>query len=334
MFKTARIRLTAWYIIILMSVSIAFSVAIFRGMSVEVERFAYLQRIRVERRFDELRIPRPEFVDDEIIQEAKQHIIIVLLGINGIILIVMGGISYVLAGTTLEPIQTMMEEQDRFVSDASHELKTPLTIMKSELEVYVRDPKLTLPEAKKVLKDNIEEVNRLQKLSESLLTLLEHDSKTVQKTFKKIKMNIPIENALKLVRHNAIEKNITIKIKNTLQKATWGNEDRLRELFIIILDNAIKYSQTNGQITISTGFVRRQIEIRIVDSGIGIEEKDLPHVFDRFFRSDSARGRNGAGGYGLGLSIAKKIVELHTGEIDIQSTVNIGTTVIVKLPCA
>lgn len=334
MFKTARIRLTAWYILILMSVSIAFSVAIFRGMSLEVERFAYLQRIRVERRFDELRIPRPVFVDDEIIQEAKQHIIIVLLGINGVILVVMGGISYLLAGTTLEPIQTMMEEQDRFVSDASHELKTPLTIMKSELEVYVRDPKLTLIDAKKVLRDNIEEVNRLQKLSESLLTLLEHDSKTAQKTFTKIKMSVPIENALKLVKHNAIEKNIAIKIKNILQKTTWGNEDRLRELFIILLDNAIKYSHKDTQIIISGNHEKKHIEISIVDTGIGIEEKDLPHVFDRFFRSDSARGRSGAGGYGLGLSIAKKIVELHNGEINIQSAVNCGTTVIVKLPSA
>ncbi len=332
MFKTARIRLTAWYILILMSVSIAFSVAIFRGMSVEVDRFAYLQRIRVERRFDELGIPRPLFVDGEIIQEAKQHIIIVLLGINGVILIVMGGISYLLAGTTLAPIQDMMEEQDRFVSDASHELKTPLTIMKSELEVYVRDPRLTLVEAKKVLKDNIQEVNRLQKLSESLLTLLEHEPKTVQKSFTKIKINTPIENALRLVKHNATEKNIEIKIHNISKKIVWGNEDRLQELFIILLDNAIKYSHKNTQVIISGDDGKKNIAISIADTGIGIEEKDLPHVFDRFFRSDSARGRSGAGGYGLGLSIAKKIIELHTGEIDIQSGVNIGTTVLVKIP--
>lgn len=317
-----------------MSVSIAFSVAIFRGMSVEVDRFAYLQRIRVERRFDELGIPRPVFVDDEIIQEAKQHIIIVLLGINGVILIVMGGISYVLAGTTLEPIQRMMEEQDRFVSDASHELKTPLTIMKSELEVYARDPKLTLIEAKKVLKDNIGEVNRLQKLSESLLTLLEHDTNATKKSFTKIKINTPIENAARLVKHNARAKNITIKIQNIPQKSIWGNEDRLRELFIILLDNAIKYSHKNTQVIISGGGSKKNIEIRIIDTGIGIEGNDLPHVFDRFFRSDSARGRSGAGGYGLGLAIAKKIVELHTGEIGIQSMVNIGSTVIVKLPTA
>ena len=149
-----------------MSVSISFSVVIYRGMMAEVDRFTQIQRVRLERRFDEAGIPRPPLtIDKEIIDEIKQHIILNFLGINGAILIVMGALSYFLAGKTLRPIQEMMEEQNRFVSDASHELKTPLTAMKSALEVYARDPKLTLQEAKQVLIDNVHEVDRLQTLS-------------------------------------------------------------------------------------------------------------------------------------------------------------------------
>lgn len=335
MFISARRKLTAWYLVILMSVSISFSIVIYRGMTAEIDRFTQLQRLRIERRFDDAGIPRPPIVlDQEIIDEAKQHIIINFLGINGIIFIVMGGLSYFLAGKTLEPIQEMMEEQSRFVSDASHELKTPLTAMKSSLEVYVRDPKMTLSEAKQVLLDNIQEVNRLQSLSESLLALSENQPSNANHLFVQLSPKTIITKALNQVKHSADKKKIEITVASIPNRKISGNEGKLIELISILLDNAIKYSSKETEISIIGEIERKGIELRIIDKGIGIEEKDLPHVFDRFFRSDSARSRAGVGGYGLGLPIAKKIVESHNGEIKIESTVNFGTTVIVWLPFA
>lgn len=329
MFNTARVKLTAWYVVILMSVSIAFSIVIYRGMSLEVERFAYLQRIRFERRFTELGIPPPPFADEEIIQEMKNHVVIVLLGINGVILVVMGGLSYFLAGQTLKPIQEMMETQDRFISDASHELRTPLTAMKSSLEVYARDPKLTLSEARSVLKDNINEVNRLQLLSESLLTLSEED---VRSSFISVRLDDVINQSMRLVMHTADMKQIRIHAPSFGDVVVHGDKPKLVELFIIILDNAVKYSEKNSSILITNNLQKKGIEIHIQDEGCGIDENDLPHIFDRFYRSDSARKKQEVGGYGLGLSIAKKIIEVHNGSITITSKPQKGTTVTLWFP--
>lgn len=329
MFNTARIKLTAWYVVILMSVSIAFSIVIYRGMSMEVERFAYLQRIRFERRFIELGILPPPFADEEIIQEMKNHVVLVLLGINGVILVVMGGLSYFLAGQTLRPIQEMMETQDRFISDASHELKTPLTAMKSSLEVYVRDPNLTLSEAKSVLKDNINEVNRLQLLSESLLTLSEED---VKSSFTSVRLGDVLTQSVRLITHNMDKKQIQINAPSFGDVKVHGDKSKLVELFVILLDNAVKYSEKNSTIHITKHQQKKGIEIHIQDEGCGIDENDLPHIFDRFYRSDSARKKQEVGGYGLGLSIAKKITEVHDGTITITSEEQKGTTVALWFP--
>lgn len=335
MFISARRKLTAWYLVILMSVSLSFSIVIYRGMTAEIDRFTQLQRLRIERRFDEAGIPRPPiFIDKEMINEAKNHIVLNLLGINGVIFIVMGGLSYFLAGKTLQPIQEMMEEQNRFVSDASHELRTPLTAMKSSLEVYVRDPKMTLIEARQVLLDNIQEVDRLQSLSESLLTLSENQSESLSNSFTTISPKEILTKAINQTKHGADKKKIKIHIGPIPNKKVKGNEEKLIELFTILLDNAIKYSSKESTISCTGNQIKHRIIFNITDRGIGIEKKDIPHVFDRFFRSDSARSRVGVGGYGLGLPIAKKIVDLHKGEIEIESKVNFGTTVIVMLPLA
>lgn len=318
-----------------MSVSISFSIVIYRGMTAEIDRFTQIQRVRIERRFDDAGLPRPSLlIDHDMVDEAKQHIIINFLGVNGIIFIVMGGLSYFLAGKTLEPIQEMMEEQHRFISDASHELKTPLTAMKSSLEVYIRDPKLTLSEAKQVLLDNIQEVNRLQSLSESLLTLSENQPNNTRHLLESISPKAVITKAYNQVKHSSDEKKIKVNIVSISDKKINGNEEKLIELFTILLDNAIKYSPEGKSVSITGKLMKHGVEFRIVDKGIGIAEEDIPHVFDRFFRSDSARSRVGVGGYGLGLPIAKKIVEFHKGSIHIESEVNKGTTVIVFIPIA
>src|SRR3990167_9179975 len=294
MFNNARIKLTAWYLLIIMLISMAFSLVIYRVLTGEFERFERLYRFRIERRFSQGNIPPPG------------------------ILIISGGLGYLLAGRTLRPIKEMMDEQNRFISDASHELRTPLTSLKTAMEVTLRDKKLSLQKSKKLISENIAEVNKLQSLSDQLLRLAQYEKPNGNLKFEKVSLVKIIEEAVRKIAPLAKQKQISIK-KDLKEIEINGNKDSLIDLFVILLDNAVKYSASQKIIEIKTEKTDGYVMASVKDQGIGVSEKDLPHIFDRFFRADSARSKNKTDGYGLGLSIAKKIVEAHRGTISAES---------------
>jgi len=324
MFKKTRIRLTAWYLLIIMFISISFSMVIYRFLSVEVERFSRMQRFRIERRFDYQ-------ADFELMKETKQRIVLTLIIINGTIFILAGALGYVLAGKTLKPIQSMVDEQNRFISDASHELRTPLTSLKTAMEVNLRDKNLSLENAKILIGESINDVNKLQSLSEELLKLAQYEQPNGNLKFETINLSTAIKEAISKTKLIAIQKEITITYKSKNYQIS-GNKYGLIDLIIILLDNAIKYSPNKSEIIISTKINDGSVLLSITDKGIGINEKDIPYIFDRFYRSDSARSKSNVGGYGLGLSIAKKIVSIHHGLINVESKPKKGTTIIVRFP--
>ena len=270
--------------------------------------------------FGDVRIPQLESAQDAI-QDSRKRLIITLLFINGGILLLAGAAGYFLAGQTLHPIQEMVLEQRRFISDASHEMRTPLTALRSEIEVGLLDKKMSLNGAKKLLKSNLEEVIHLQKLSNSLLDV-SRPSAVVTHTL--VSTDEVIGTARKVVSSAARKKAIDIQVKGGSYQIS-GDKVSLTQLLVIILDNAIKYSPKGSQTTISVSAKGESVMLRIVDQGIGISKEDLPHVFDRFYRADTARTRDG--GHGLGLSIAKRIVEEHKGKIQIESRRNAGVSV-------
>ena len=333
MFKAARIKLTLWYSLIIMVVSLAFSLVIYRAGTLEIERFASAQRVRFERRmvgdnlvpFDDLRLSPPQVVDEELIAETKQRILMALIFINLGIMSIAGVLGYYLSGKTLAPIAEMMDGQYRFISDASHELKTPITAIKTTLEVALRDSKLGLVESKATLQTSLDEVNRLQKLAEGLLEMTHKDI-----TLGSVALNLAgiVETVVKMVTPLAKKKKITLETK--IDKVmVMTDESSLSRAILAILDNAIKYSPEKSVVEIAGKVRGKFVELKIRDHGKGIAEVDLEHVFDRFYRSDLARSENG---YGLGLSIAKEIVKEHDGRIEIKSKVKEGTTVFVYLP--
>lgn len=338
MFKNARIKLTAWYLIIIMLVSVTFSLFIHRILVIELERFAQIQKVRIERKLSEERhfafdstIPPPPRVNPELIQETKGRITIALLLINTIILFFSGITGYLLAGKTLQPIREMVDEQNRFVSDASHELRTPLTALKTAMEVALRNNKFNLNEAKKLIKENISEVNKLETLSGALLQLSQSQQQRQTQVFQNELLDIIIKEAV--LKTSFLAKAKTIKIINqTTKHQIFCDKDSLVELFVILLDNAIKYSHKNSTITIIEKKIKDKIELVVEDGGIGIAEKDLPYVFDRFYRADSARQKKDSGGFGLGLSIAKEIITRHKGNIFIESEIDNKTEVHIVLP--
>src|SRR3989344_668239 len=173
MFEKTRIKLTAWYLVIIMAISMLFSLAIYSGVNVEFRRLERIQERIKERQVERLPVPlnaMPRF-DQEIINQSRTRVITILGGINIAILFLAGFSGYFLAGRTLKPIKKMLDEQNRFITDASHELRTPLTSLRSEIEVGLRNNKLTLLEAKKLLESNLEETEHLQILSDHLLEL-------------------------------------------------------------------------------------------------------------------------------------------------------------------
>lgn len=319
MFNNARIKLTAWYLLIIMFISISFSFVIYHGLINEVRRFSRVQRIRIKR------------IDEDIYSEIKQRIVLELGVINIFIFITSGALGYFLAGKTLHPIQEMIEEQNRFISDASHEFRTPLTALKSSLEVNIRDKNLSIEEAKKIMAENIKDVNSLQRLSDSLLQLSQYEKPKTNFIFEKISLKQIIAESVKKVETLAKKKDIILKT-NINSSIVKGDKYGLTDLFVLLLDNAIKYGNERSTIFIRSKNTKHSVLVSIVDTGIGIDGKDIPNLFNRFYRSDKVRSKENIGGYGLGLSIAKKIVDQHKGFIKIESKLKKGTTVVVDLP--
>ena len=321
MFKAARLKLTGWYLLIIMVISLSFSGVIYGMLSRELDRFTREPRFR----FSDISFQERK----EIIEESQKRLAMGLLEVNGIILVVSGTLGYFLAGVTLSPIQKMLEEQKRFVGDASHELRTPLTALKSMLEVGLRDKNLDIKEAKVLISESIEETDKLKNLSDSLLELARENKQKI--SFEKLKVAEVLKDAVKKIDIRAKSKKI--KIISKVNGATvMGNKDKLSELLVILLDNAIKYSPKNSQIKISAKKGKNQAVIKVADQGQGISEKDLPHIFERFYRSDAARNHQSEGGYGLGLAIAKKIIEEHSGKISVKSEVDKGSEFKIILP--
>lgn len=306
-----------------MAISITFSVVIYQLNYREVSfRLENLQHSIM----DEFNAPAPfsnyfdnykEGPDSPLFSESRKasnQMILSLLYINIVVFIAGGLGSYFLARRTLRPIAEAHEAQSRFTSDASHELRTPLAAMKTELEVNLRDPKLGMEEARELLVSNLEEVNKLIQLSEMLLHLsrLDHDKLEVDT----VDVPVVLEELIKRYPKEKKQFDITARKKAT----TLANEAAVSELMGILIDNAIKYSPENTPIYIRVFEQRGQIGFEIKNSGKPIPEDKLPKLFDRFYRVDGSRTNGSKNGYGLGLSIAKKIIDVHHGELTVSSS--------------
>jgi len=349
MFQRARLKLTAWYLLIIMLISILFSLAIYITMNRELERVERFQKLRQEERRslipaleqfrkerEELGMPLPpiprnfNLPEPEIVSEVRVRLVMILTLVNLGILVFSGVCGYLLAGLTLRPIKDMLDEQNRFIADASHELRTPLTSLKSEIEVALRDKNLTLTDAKKQLASNLEDVNILQTLSDNLIKLTQYQKSGGNLIFERNSLRSAIDEACKKVSKLAKQKNIKIR-NNVSDHILEMDKNALTELFVILLDNAIKYNPKGTEVYISAKKADSQIVIEFRDNGVGIKKEDLPFLFNRFYRSDKSRTKLKVSGFGLGLAIAKEIVEKHKGSINVESEEGKGTAFIIKL---
>lgn len=331
-FRSATLKLTFWYTLIVMAISLIFSVSLYqlsvRHFQQQVQREAIF--------FRGMNVPVsffPQDVDsfrENIIGEFQDRAINELVLFNLIILLLAGTGSYFLARKTLRPIEKSVDAQRQFTADASHELRTPLTAMKTEIEVALRSPALTGENAKKLLHSNLEEIDILTNLSDSLLRLARYEESNGL-SFSSTELRSIVADARDRVAAHAEEKKIVIET-NHLDEHVIGDRPALVELFMILLDNAVKYSSDNSTVSVWADHAGHSVRIFVRDHGSGIRSVDIPRIFDRFYRADQSRSKLRVHGYGLGLSIAKAIVVRHHGQIDVKSAPDVGSTFSVTLP--
>ena len=264
--------------------------------------------------------------------EARDRIINQLIIINIFILVGGGALCYFLALRTLKPIEEAHAAQSRFSADASHELRTPITTMRTENEVALMNPKLTLRDAKEQLHSNVEELEKLTNLSEGLLRLAQIENNHLQKV--PLDISTAVDTAVSRVVPQAEQRSILIKPLIQTESNMLGDEQSLTEALVILIDNAVKYSPRKSEVTIRVIQEQRHIVFLVIDQGIGIQENEMPHIFERFYRADSSRTKQTIDGYGLGLAIAYDIAKAHNGILTATSKPQKGSTFRLSVPMA
>jgi signal transduction histidine kinase len=228
-------------------------------------------------------------------------------------------------------LESMDKTRNQFVSDASHELKTPLATMKIMIESLIYQPDMEEGLRTEFLSDVNKEIDRLSAIVGDLLTLVRADGKSVKLDRSRMFLSDVVEDAAHRLRMLADKKSQTLNLELHEMGEIYADKARIDQVVYNLMENAVKYTQEGGTITVTLTKQGREAQLTIEDNGPGIPEDNLTHVFERFYRVDKARGRE-SGGTGLGLAIAQQMINLHSGTIQVESEEGKGTKFIVLLP--
>lgn len=230
-----------------------------------------------------------------------------------------------------EKLETLDQSRNQFVSNASHELKTPLATMKIMIESLIYQPEMEQELRTEFLTDVNLEIDRLSRIVSELLTLVHADSHSMKLDREKMSLSAVVKEIAHSIEPLVEQKKLTLSLKLEDSADMFADREKLKQVVYNILDNAVKYTQEGGRVNVVLDRVGRDALLTVTDNGPGIPRESLPHVFDRFYRVDRARSRE-SGGTGLGLSIAQQIVTLHGGAIRVDSEEGKGATFTVELP--
>ncbi|MDO4271931.1 MAG: HAMP domain-containing sensor histidine kinase [Candidatus Saccharibacteria bacterium] len=315
-FDKATLRLTAIYTGIVMVITIGFSVAIGLIIISEIRKPykvpSIFQQLRVDEDFATAYDSRASNVESKVLAS--------LVLINLSTLVISAIVSYNLACWTLRPIEKAMEDEARFVSDASHELRTPLATMRMENEILLRDKEAKKVDFKSQLQSNLEEIDKLQTMTDALLKM----SSSSEITITKQDVEPIVDTAIGRVSRLAEAKDIAI-VKELKPFQAVCSEDALVEILYVYLDNAIKYSSTGSTVWITN---HSGHGLAVSDQGKGIAPVDLPNVFNRFYRADESRNSDG---FGLGLSLASRLAERTESKVAVYNNDKGGATFTVTM---
>ena len=262
----------------------------------------------------------------------KSTYILIFLGVVALIIATIFG--HFMAGRAIVPLKEAYEKQRQFAADASHELRTPLAVVMASADLLLMDQSIKSPFLKQVIEDVKSEVQKMSKLVSDLLMVARSDNNALKVTIKKFDLGEMLNQNIRMMRPLAEKKGITLNGENIQEVEMQADEQKIKQLILILVDNAIKYTPEGGKVTVGIESINEgKVTFFVQDSGIGIAKEDQDKVFERFYRVDKARSRE-IGGNGLGLSIASEIVRLHEGKISVESELGKGTKFIVELKVA
>lgn len=332
MYKKARIKLTIIYTSIILIFFWIVSFALYFWFEISLGG-GYISKVR------ELHIHNPlssAFVEEHSVitnvagRVALTQLKEILLIINVSLLFIAPTFSWYLTGKALSPVENAHNQQKQFVSNASHEMRVPLSILSGEMEVAMRRNRAA-EEYRKIIISAKEEIDRLKILIENLLFLARSDYAKQVISFQPVDVT-DLLNSLIAEFHLKITQNkLRVKLIPDEEMVILNAQSQMINiLFSNLLDNAIKYTPDRGQIVIEIKKSKRDAVISIKDTGIGIKKVNVEKIFDRFYQVDELRSKTK--GFGLGLAIVKSIVEMHSGRIIVNSKLGVGSTFTVYIP--
>ena len=264
-------------------------------------------------------------INEEIIWSFLKTVLF-LFGFTGMLILLC--ISYIFTGKALKPVKEAWIRQKEFVADASHELRTPLTVIQTNLDVVLSNDEGTFEENEIWLDNAYSETRIMAKLIDHLLMLAKADANEERLDISEISLTEIVYNVCANMEIIAKNKKIDFELKLEENILIKGDYDKIRRMIVILIDNAIKYTEV-GKVTVSLYTEKNKKIFSVEDTGIGISKEDIKRIYDRFYRADKARHREG--GTGLGLSIAKWIADSHKFTLTVESTLNEGSRFTVRM---
>lgn len=271
------------------------------------------------------------FLDVTARQKIVTNLIYTFLTVGSVMLIVIFMTSRYFASRSIAPVKEAFEKQKRFIADASHELKTPLAVISTNADALLANSDDTIRNQAKWLHHIKSETERMKTLTSDLLYLTEMEDARTQMLHAPFNASEAVESVLLTMEAVIFERDISLDYEIEPGLTVHGNSEQLKQVIMILLDNAVKFAGPKGAISLSLRRRNHDMALSVSNTGEGIPQAHLERIFDRFYRVDASRSRN-SGGHGLGLAIAKSIVEQHKGRIYARSAPNESTTFHVTLP--
>lgn len=273
------------------------------------------------------------FLDVTARQEILTNLVYTFLAVGSLMLVAIFFISRYFANRSIAPVKEAFEKQQQFIADASHELKTPLAVIHTNADVLLENEDDTIRNQAKWVRVIKAETERMSRLTEDLLYLTRMEDAREEVMYAPFSVSDATESVILTMEAVVFERRLALEYDIEPGLAALGSSEQFKQVVMILLDNAIKYSSPQGTIRIRLKRHHHEIVLTVANTGEGIAPEHLERIFDRFYRTDRSRSR-ALGGYGLGLAIAKAIVEQHKGKIYAKSIVKDTTTFTVRLPQA